>query len=314
MTSILIVGAGSVGGLFGSALARQGAEVSVVCRSDYDVVSRDGYDIISPKLGNHRFKPHHVFRDVADCKSPPDFLILTVKVLEGVDRAALIRPAVGPGTVIVLIENGVDIEAEIAAAFPENELLSGLALVGVGRSAPGQIHHQSMGQLNLGRYPGGPSAAADKLAALFNGGGIGCKLTDNVVSARWQKAVWNASFNPISITGGAVDSSVILGTTESTAFVQQTMQEVCAVAAAAGYPMPPQLIEQLISGTKAIPPYYTSMAQDFKSGRPMEIEAILGNTVRAARKHGVSTPILETLYALAKMIERKTREPRGGSD
>src|SRR5688572_4350695 len=145
MPSILIVGAGAVGALFGSALARQGARVSVVCRSDYGVVSREGYDIASPLLGNHRFRPHQVFREVAECKVPPDYLILTVKVLEGVDRAALIRPAVGPGTVIVLIENGVDIEAEIAAAFPENELLSGLALVGVGRSGPGKIHHQSMG-------------------------------------------------------------------------------------------------------------------------------------------------------------------------
>ena len=307
MTSILIVGAGAVGALFGSALARQGAQVAVVCRSDYDVVSREGYDIISPLLGNHRFRPHQVFREVAECKTPPDFLILTVKVLEGVDRAALIRPAVGPGTVIVLIENGVDIEAEIAAAFPENELLSGLALVGVGRGAPGQVHHQSMGQLNLGRYPNGPSAAADRLAALFNAGGIGCKLTEDVVSARWQKAVWNASFNPISIVGGALDSTVMLGTPEATAFIQRTMEEICAVAAAAGSPMHPKFIEQLISGTKAIPPYYTSMAQDYQSGRPMEIEAILGNTVRVARKHGVSTPILETLYALTKMIEAKPR-------
>lgn len=305
MTSILIVGAGAVGALFGSALARQGAQVSVVCRSAYDVVSREGYDIVSPLLGNHRFRPHQVFRDVAQCKTPPDFLILTVKVLEGVDRAALIRPAVGPGTVIVLIENGVDIEAEIAAAFPDNELLSGLAHIGIGRSAPGKVHHQSLGQLNLGRYPGGASAAADRLAALLDAAGIGCKVTDNVVGARWQKAVWNATFNPISITGGMLDTAVMLGTPESTAFIRRAMEEVCAVAAAAGHPMHPKLIEQLIGGTKAIAPYLTSMAQDYRAGRAMEIEAILGNTVRAARKHGVSTPILETLYALAKMIERR---------
>lgn len=305
MTSILIVGAGAVGALFGSALSRQGAQVSVVCRSDYDLVAQEGYDIVSPLLGDHRFRPHRVFREVADCKSPPDFLLLTVKVLEGVDRAALIRPAVGPDTVIVLIENGVEIEAEIASAFAENELLSGLALVGVGRAGPGKIHHQSMGQLNLGRYPSGISAATERLAALFNGGGIGCKPTDNVVSARWQKAVWNATFNPISIVGGALDSAVILGTPESTAFVQRAMEEVCAVAAAAGHPMHPKLIDQLMSVTRTLPPYYTSMAQDYQSGRPMEIEAILGNTVRAARKQGVDTPILETLYALAKMIQQR---------
>lgn len=310
MTSILIVGAGAVGALFGSALARQGAQVSVVCRSDYDVVAREGYDIISPLLGNHRFYPHRVLRDVAECKTPPDYLVLTTKVLEGVDRAALIRPAVGPATVIVLIQNGVDIEAEIATAFAENEILSGLALVGVGRSAPGMVNHQAMGQLNLGRYPSGASPAAERLAALFNGGGIGCKVTDNVVGARWQKAVWNATFNPISITGGMLDTAIMLGTPESTAFIHRAMEEVCSVAAAAGYPIPPKVIEQLIGGTKAMPPYHTSMALDYKYGRPMEIEAILGNTVRAARKHGVNAPILETLYAVTKMIEARIRADR----
>jgi 2-dehydropantoate 2-reductase len=305
MTSILIVGAGAVGALFGSALARQGAQVSVVCRSDFEVVQRDGYDIVSPSLGNHRFRPHAVYREVVDCKTPPEYLILTVKVLAGLDRAALIRPAVGPETVIVLIENGVDIEAEIAAAFPNNELLSGLAIVGVGRGAAGKVRHESMGSLNLGRHPNGRSMSAERLAALFNGGGIACNVIDNVVTGRWQKAVWNATFNPISIMGGVLDTAVILGTEQSRAFVRAAMEEVCATAAAVGHPLHPKLIDQYIAGTLAIPAYKTSMALDYENGRPMEIEAILGNTVRAARRHGVATPILDTLYALAKMIEAK---------
>lgn len=305
MASILVVGAGAVGALFGSALARQGAAVSVVCRSDFDVVLREGYDIVSPLLGNHRFRPHRVYRDVADCDTAPDYLLLTVKVLTGVDRAALIRPAVGPRTVIVLIENGIDIEAEIATAFPDNELLSGLAIVGVGRGAPGKIDHQSSGSLNLGRYPSGASPAAEQLAAWFNASGIACKVTENVVTARWQKAVWNATFNPISIMGGVLDTAVMLGTEESRAFIRSAMTEVCAVAAAAGHSLHPKLIDQLIAGTRAIPAYKTSMALDYENGRPMEVEAILGNAVRVARQHGVKTPILETLYALAKMIEAK---------
>jgi 2-dehydropantoate 2-reductase len=305
MPSILVVGAGAVGALFGSALARQGAEVAVVCRSDFEVVKRDGYDIASPLLGDHRFRPHQVYREVADCKTPPDYLVLTVKVLGGVDRAALIRPAVGPQTVIVLIENGIDIEAEIASAFPNNELLSGLAIVAVGRGAPGKINHQSVGSLNLGRYPGGSSPAADRLAALFNASGITCKVTADVVGARWQKAVWNATFNPISIIGGVLDTAVMLGTPESTAFIRAAMEEVCVVAAAAGHPQHPKLADQFIAGTRAMPAYKTSMALDYENGRPMEVEAILGNTVRAARKYGVATPILDSLYALAKMIERR---------
>jgi 2-dehydropantoate 2-reductase len=304
--NILIVGAGAIGAFYGSALAKQGARVSVVCRSDYDVVSREGYDIRSPLLGDHRFRPERVYREVAECREPPDYLVLTSKVLESVDRAALIRPAVGPRTVIVLIQNGVDIEAPIAAAFPENELLSTLAFIGVGRSAPGHVHHQSLGHLILGRYPQGTSAAAERLAATFEAGKIACKLTDNVVGARWQKAVWNAVFNPISILGGVLDTAAMLRTEAEQGFVRRAMQEVCDVAQASGHPQSPNLVEQMIAGTKAMPAYKTSMALDYENGRPMEIEAILGNTVRAARKLGVATPTLDAVYALATMVARKS--------
>src|SRR6185436_4958995 len=95
----------------------------------------------------------------------PDFVILTAKVLPDLDRAALLRPVVRPGTTLVLIQNGIDIEAELSAAFPDNELLSALAFIGVSRSGPGEIHHQALGGLTLGRYPRGASQAADDLAA-----------------------------------------------------------------------------------------------------------------------------------------------------
>jgi 2-dehydropantoate 2-reductase len=303
--NVLIVGAGAVGALFGSALARQGARVSVVCRSDYEAVSRDGYDIRSAHFGDHRFRPDRVYRQVAECREPPDYLLLTSKVLENVDRAALIRPAVGPRTVIVLIQNGVDIEPPVAAAFPDNELLSSLAFVAVGRSAPGQVNHQSLGSLILGRYPAGITPAAQQLAAAFEAGKVPCKLTENVVGARWQKAVWNATFNPISILGGVLDTAAMLKTEADAAFVRRAMQEVCDVAQAAGHPQSPNLIEQMVGATKAMPAYKTSMALDYENGRPMEIEAILGNTVRAGRKVGVATPTLDAIYAIATMVARK---------
>ena len=257
-------------------------------------------------LGDHTFSPHRVWREV-DGESPPDYLVLAAKVLPGVDRAALLRPAVGPRTVIVLIQNGIDIEGDILTAFPDNELLSALAFIAVSRVGEGRIHHQSSGSLVLGRFPAGITAAAQQLAALFEASGVGCRLTEGVVGARWQKAVWNAAFNPISIMGGVLDTAQMLRTAENEAFVRRVMQEVCAVAAALGYPQPPKLIDQLIAHTKGMVPYKTSMALDFENHRPMEIEAILGNTVRAAQRAGVGVPALETLYALARMIEGKER-------
>lgn len=306
--SVLIVGAGAIGALYGSVLARQGAKVSVVCRSDYEVVSRNGYTIKSKILGDHVFKPERVLRNVGDCKPSPDYLILTVKVLEGEDRAALIAPAVGSNTVVVLLENGIDIEPEIGRAFPKNEILSCLAFVGVSRVGHGEISHQSFGHLMLGKFPAGVTPAAQKLGALWEAGGINCKVTDNVVTARWQKAVWNAVFNPLSILGGVLTTAQMLHSKEAEDFVRRGMQEVCAVAAAVGHPLSPEVIERHIAGTRSMPPYKTSMALDYENRRPMEVEAILGNVVRAGRGASVPMPVLEALYAITKMVEHKARQ------
>jgi len=305
MASFLIIGAGAVGAFFGSALARSSEPVSVVCRSDYDAVKQNGFAIRSPLLGDHTFRPAQVYRSAEEAGAGYDYVVLTTKVLPQTDRAALLRPAVGAASVIVLIQNGIDIEPEIAAAFPDNELLSAIAFIAVARAGVGQIVHQSFGSLNLGCYPRGITPAAQRFAATFKASGVPCQLTEDVIGARWQKALWNATFNPISILGGVLDTAAILRTAEDQAFVRKAMHEIAAVAAAAGHPITSELIDKLIAATRGMPPYKSSMALDFEHGRPMEIEAILGNVVRTAQRLQVAVPTLDALYALAKMVEGK---------
>jgi 2-dehydropantoate 2-reductase len=304
--SVLVVGAGAIGALYGSSLARAGARVAVVCRSDAEVVRRDGYVIRSPLLGDHTFHPQQVLTRV-ESGDAYDYVVLTVKVLDGVDRAALIAPAVTQATTIVLIQNGVDIEREIADAFPKNELVSVLAFVGVGRTGPGHVHHQSHGSLVMGTYPRGVGPATRRLAELFEAGGVSCKLTEQVIGARWQKGLWNATFNPVSILGAVLDTGMMLRTLEDQAFIRTAMLEVADIAAAAGHAQSPQFIDQLIAGTRAMPAYKTSMALDFEAKRPLELEAILGNALRVGRQHDVASPVLETLYALAKMVAARNQ-------
>lgn len=297
---ILIVGAGAIGGFYGALLAKAGAEVSTVCRSDYDIVKRRGYRIISRDLGNWPFRPAQVVKAAADFQGVADYVILCTKMTTP-DRAELIRAAVGPETVVVFIQNGVETERELQHAFPDNEVVSGLAFICCNRLQPGEITHLAYGKLTLGNLPAGVSDKTRHLAELFARSGIECATTDDIVAGRWIKCVWNAPFNPLSVLSGGLATQDILQTQE--ALVRAIMKEICAIAAASGHPLPDDIVEQNIQKTYSMPPYKTSMLLDFECGRVMETEAILGNAVRAADRQGVDCPNLKTLYALMKLRE-----------
>jgi 2-dehydropantoate 2-reductase len=298
---VLVVGAGAIGGFYGALLAKAGAEVAVVCRSDYDAVKRHGFTIQSHALGTWRFCPSQIIRQAGDFQGEADYLLLCTKVLPDLDRAALIREAVSPGTAIVLIQNGVEIEQEIQSAFPRNEIISGLAYICCNRIKPGTLAHLAFGRLTLGSPSGPVSPKTRALCGLFNRSGIECQESADIVTERWKKCVWNAPFNPLSVLSGGLSTADILQSQEM--FVRRIMRDICRIAHALGHFLPDQVIETNIENTRIMPPYKTSMLLDYEQGRPMETEAILGNALRAGQRADLTTPYLESVYALMKLKE-----------
>ena len=307
---ILILGAGSVGIYFGGRLAQSGAEVSVVARSDCEVAKRCGYDIKSI-AGDFHFSPHLVLEDAADYPGEADYVIVTTKVLPTIDRVALLRPVIrSVRTVIVLIQNGIDIEAEIKSAFPDNELVSTIAYIGASRPAPGKVLHQGSGKLKMGTYPQGISPAVEKLAAAFNAAKVECVTEADIVFTRWNKLLWNLPYNPVSVLAGGADTSRMSSRDELEKFCADLMTEVISVANAVGVPLTEELAVQQREYTRNFPPYKTSMLQDFEAGRALEVEAILGNTLRIARQNRVAVPRIESCYALLKSVDELNRQHR----
>ena len=148
--NILIIGAGAIGGFYGALLAKAGADVSVVCRSDYEIVKNQGYLIESNQLGNWTFFPHKIVKNAAEYKCKADYIILCTKITSELNRVKLIRDAVDENTCICFIQNGVEVEQELVKAFPNNEVISGLAFICSNRLKPGVIHHLAYGKLTLG--------------------------------------------------------------------------------------------------------------------------------------------------------------------
>jgi 2-dehydropantoate 2-reductase len=304
---VLIVGAGGVGAYFGGRLAQAGMEVSALCRSNYEQVKENGFEIKSI-AGDFSFKPAGVYRSCSEYPDTADYLIVTTKVLPDIDVVKIIKDAIKPGTMIVLIQNGIEIEQEIAKAFPDNELVSSIAYIGVFQLDGGKIEHQAAGRLKMGVYKGGSSDKLDMLAASFTKVNVECEIVEDIEFFRWVKLIWNAPYNPVSVLAGGVDTKVISETKALEDLCAKLMEEVCAVAKSRGIHLPDDIIQKNLDYTRNFPPYKTSMLLDFENKRPLEVDAIVGKVVRIANEEKVAVPYLETIYALLTSVDIENRE------
>ena len=303
---VLVVGAGGVGAYFGGRLAQTGMDVAVLCRSNYEQVKKSGFEI-SSIAGDFTFSPSGVYRSCLEYPDTADYLLVTTKVLPDINLVDIIRPAVKPETTIVLIQNGIEIEKDIAEAFPDNELVSSIAYIGVFQQESGKIIHQAAGRLKIGLYGGGSSEKMELLCGNFNKGAVECEIVENIEYFRWVKLVWNTPYNPVSVLAGSVDTEIICKTETLENLCIELMKEVCAVAASRGIHLPEDIVQKNVEFTRGFPPYKTSMLVDFENKRPLEVEAIVGNVVRIARENKIPVPHMEVVYALLLSVDKQNR-------
>ncbi|KAF2661756.1 2-dehydropantoate 2-reductase [Lophiostoma macrostomum CBS 122681] len=317
--NILLFGAGSVGTIYLYLLSHS-CTVTAVCRSNYATVSDHGFTINSSIFGdNIRFKPR-VVRDCSeaaaalspDSGSSYDYIVVCSKAIPG-QIPETIRPAVTPGrTAIVLVQNGIGIEQEYRDAFPQNEVVSCVVYLPVSQGAPGVVTHREIERLEVGAYPSSSapsSSAARRFVDLVKQGGGTAEWFEDVQSKRWIKLVVNAAWNPICALTRSSDVDFMLSSESSagTDLVRAVMLEIADIATAHGYPIGREEVDfQLSRATarietnKGVRP---SMLQDVEGGRRIEIEAIVGNTVRLGKEKGVKCEKLEMIYLLAKALD-----------
>ena len=301
---IAIVGAGAVGGYYGARLAQRGHDVHFLLRGDYEHIRSRGWNVRSID-GDFSLPPDaaHVYDD-ARRMPPADLVVITLKATANDALPSLVTPLLKDGTTLLTIQNGLGNEERLAALVEPERVLGGMAFVCINRLGPGQIHHSAHGLIKIGQFRGGPSSQASAVAETFRSGGLPCEVLDNLLRGRWEKLVWNVPFNGL---GAVLDRTTdrLIGTADGRALVATVMREVMAIAAADGAALamgPEEMIALQLQRTAGMGPYASSMQEDRRHGRAMEIEAILGEPLRRARALDVPTPYLQMLHDLARLV------------
>lgn len=305
---LLLIGAGSIGSYFCGRAAIGGADVEVMVRRNMPEIREKGYDIKSIS-GDFVFHPSRVLCKADEISPDIDAVVLATKVLPEVDRVRLLKKAASLPSKppIVLLQNGIGIEDDIAAAYPDNEIISCVAYIGAFRKSFREIIHSGAGRLIIGRFGGGESVFARKLAEVFISGGVPCQVTADIALERWRKLLWNLPFNPVSVLAGGIDTKELCDGDAIEKLCSSLMDEVILVANACGVKLTRQMADEQIEYTRNFPPYKTSMLQDFSAGLPLEVDAVIGNVVKIADRLSLDIPVIRCCAALLASLDRKNR-------
>lgn len=294
--SVTIVGCGAVGQYYGAMLAKSGAEVRFLLRSDYEYVRQNGIEIRSIHGDFH--VPVKACKDPSECGGA-DLIFLSLKTTARDYLAGLLPRLAGPSSYVFTVQNGLGNEEFISRFVPLERIIGGAAFVCLNRVSPGCVSHTAFGTLKAqGMSPEMDPALLLQIQALFTSAGIEFIITDSLKSIKWEKLIWNVPFNGLSAALGGVDTQTLLSHKPTYALVEEIMKEVLVNAHAQGIALADSLIARNIEKTLPMGPYYTSMALDRKHGNPLEAETIVGEPLRMGLAKGLKLPYTQALYAI----------------
>ncbi|KAL4925958.1 ketopantoate reductase family protein [Aspergillus undulatus] len=310
---VLLYGLGAIGSFYAFILHRADrVRLTVVARSNYDAVVKNGIQITSKNHGEHTFRPHHVIRTPSEAAGKKfSYIVCAHKAVDPTGAILPLDPVVSEDSTFVILQNGVGNEDPFRERWPGNTVISGVVWVGASQPTPGIINHTESELTELGLFPNPslpPSLEESRLATfttLFTAGGTHFTVVPEIQPRRWEKVVWNVAWNAITTLTDQDVSAWLTSSPEAVPYTERLMGEVISVAEACGVQLKEGLAGELVERARGLGYLRTSMQGDREAGRVMEIEVILGVPVRKGRELGVATPLLEGLYVLLLAVNRK---------
>jgi 2-dehydropantoate 2-reductase len=185
---------------------------------------------------------------------------------------------------------------------------------GATQTQPGLIQHTKSEDMQIGLFPNPASPAVeqsrlDTFASLLAEGGTVFQVLADMQAQRWEKVVWNAAWNSLTTLTLLDTQTWLVSSPEAMPLTRRLMREVIDVGRACGVDaLQYDLIDRLIAKILAMPGIGSSMRTDYLEGRPLEVDVILGYPFRKSRELGMSTPTLDTVYAVVLGVDRRLRD------
>jgi 2-dehydropantoate 2-reductase len=303
---ILVVGAGAIGGYFGGRMLQAGADVTFLVRPKRAAELAAAGLVIKSPLGDVTLKnPPAVQAD--KLREKFDVVLLSCKAFDLDDAINSFEPAVGPGTAILPLLNGMKHLDVLDAKFGRARVLGGLCTIAATLNEKREVVHlQPLQALTFGERDGKLSDRVRAIAGVMARGNFGSKASEEIIQEMWEKWVFLASLAACTCL---MRTSVgnILASPGGKDFVLGMLDECSAVATAEGHAPRPPFLERIRGMLTAEgSPMTASMFRDIKAGAPVEADHVIGDLIARGDAAKVPVPKLRTAYTHLKAYE-KTR-------
>lgn len=223
-----------------------------------------------------------------------DVVIVALKSTQNIHLKEMLAPLLHENSVVVLIQNGLGLEEELSAVYPDTTIMGGMAFICSSRVGQGHIAHIDYGPLTVGVHQHPQEHLLSQMKTDFERAKVPLFIAPDLKVARWKKLVWNIPYNGLTV---ALDTAtdVIMKTSSSRQLVKDMMEEVLAGARACGAVIEHEFVNNMLEMTDKMKPYSPSMKLDFDNGRQMEIRAIYSNPIRMAKQNGFYMQKVEML-------------------
>ena len=296
---IAVIGAGGVGGAFGAALAKGGADVTFLARGAHLKAMREnGLKVLGPR-GDIHLQPTQATDDPAAI-GPVDVALFCVKLWDVESAGAAIKPLVGPNTAVIPLQNGIDASERLIPILGKEAVMGGVAQISATIAEPGVIRQTgTFMRLVFGELDGRPSARGAAFHAACQAGGFESTNSNEIVIALWEKFVLLAANSSVvaltRLPFGKLRDPDVFG------LFEKTIGEVAAVGRACGVRLPADIEARMLQSIRNFPPeMMPSMAVDLLRGNRLELPWLGGKVVALGRELKVPTPTYDVMYAALK--------------
>ncbi|HLJ35830.1 MAG TPA: 2-dehydropantoate 2-reductase, partial [Ktedonobacteraceae bacterium] len=297
---IVVIGAGGTGGYYGGLLARAGENVTFLARGTQLEALRTRGLTVKSRLAGTFSVPVHAASNPEEI-GVADLVLFCVKMYDTVAASQGLHSLVGPETIVLPIQNGIDVAGLLSDEVGEQHLVGGVAYVTSQIESPGVIVQTGGGgSIELGELDGGQSERTRRVQQVLQHAGIPTTLSNDIRVSLWAKFVFICAFSGVTALT-RLSMGQVLAYSETSDLLRAVMEEGEAVARAYNIALPGDVVERQMATTQTFPPEAMgSMAFDLLAGRRLEIDALNGTMVRMGKERGLSLPCNTVIYAALK--------------